>query len=415
MFPARIGMTLPSAHLPQVVLQQHLVPKADSTMKALQCNTVTRLKLEYFTIAEALKEAGYATAHFGKWHLGAEPYDPFHQGFDIDLPHTPDGAPTGGYFAPWKFWKGEGHPGDHIEERMSEEATKFIQANKSRPFFLNYWCFSVHAPYNAKKNLIEKYRAKADPANPQQNPVYGAMVETMDAAVGSITKAIDEAGIADNTIVVFFSDNGGVFWKHPEAFMHPEYRDTPPTSNRPLRNGKATLYEGGTREPCVVIWPGRVKPGSRSEQVISSVDFYPTILEMTGVNPKEGLKLDGTSIVPALDGKALKREAIFCYFPHYIEITGAKPGAYVRKGDWKLIRLWADNDDQTDRHELYNLREDLAEANDLSGRMPAKVKELSALLDGFLRDTNAVIPKPNPAYRKNSARVFEIPDPDDFA
>ena len=298
---------------------------------------------------------------------------------------------------------------------MSAEAIKFIQANKDRPFFLNYWCFSVHAPYNAKQDLIAKYRAKADPNNPQQNPVYGAMVQTMDEAVGRITKAIDDAGIADNTIIVFFSDNGGVFWHHPEVFMHPEYKNIPPTSNAPLRDGKATLYEGGTREPCVVIWPGRVKPASRSEAIVSSVDFHPTILQMAGLNPPPGLKFDGISMVPALEGKALDREAIFCYFPHYIPMTGARPGAYVRKGDWKLIRLWADNDDQTDRHELYNLREDQKESINRAAGEPAKVKELSKLLDGFLIDTKAVIPKPNPTYKKSAAHEFELPNPDDVA
>jgi arylsulfatase A-like enzyme len=415
LFPARLGITLPSAHVEEVVLEERLVAKAPPHQKALQCVTATRLKLEYFTIAEALKQAGYATAHFGKWHLGREPYDPLHQGFDIDMPHTYEGAPVGGYFAPWKFWPGQGSPGDHIEERMSEEAIKFIRANKDRPFFLNYWCFSVHAPYNAKKDLIARYKAKADPNDPQQNPVFAAMVQTMDEAVGRITKAIDDAGIADNTIIIFFSDNGGVFWKHPAAFMHSEYKDIPPTNNAPLRDGKATLYEGGTREPAIVIWPGKVKPGARSEQVISSVDFYPTILEMTGVSRKQGLKLDGVSIVPALEGRALDREAIFCHFPHYVPATGARPGTYVRKGDWKLIRFWADNDDQTDRDELYNLRDDLRETTNLAARMPEKVKELGALIDRFVRDAQVVVPKPNPAYRKSARRPFELPNPDDVA
>ena len=417
LYPARIGMTLPQAHVEQVVLDQHMVAKAAPDLKALQCNTVTRLKLEYFTIAEALKAAGYATAHFGKWHLGREPYDPLHQGFDVDMPHTYEGAPVGGYFAPWKFWPGAGQPGEHIEDRMAEEARKFILAHKDQPFYLNYWCFSVHAPYNAKKDLLEKYRVKSasDPRNPQHNPVYAGMVQSMDEAVGKVTKALEEAGVADNTIIIFFSDNGGVFWKHPEVMMHPEWRDVPATSNAPLRDGKATLYDGGTREPCIVIWPGRVKPATHSEQIISSVDWYPTILQMTGLNQKPGLKLDGISILPALEGKALDREAIFCYFPHYIEITGAKPGAWARKGDWKLIRFFDDNEDQTDRFELYNLREDIGESNNLAGRNPDRVRELNALLDGFLRDTHAVIPKPNPNYRRHSARPFRVPNPDDLA
>jgi len=150
LFPARIGMTLPEAHVAQVVLEQRVVEKARPDLKALQCNTVTRLKLEYFTIAEALKEAGYTTAHFGKWHLGREPYDPLHQGFDLDMPHTYEGAPMGGYFAPWRFWPGQGKPGDHIEDRMAEEAAKFIHQNKDRPFYLNY-CASTCMPRTIPK------------------------------------------------------------------------------------------------------------------------------------------------------------------------------------------------------------------------------------------------------------------------
>jgi arylsulfatase A-like enzyme len=203
-------------------------------------------------------------------------------------------------------------------------------------------------------------------------------------------------------MVVFFSDNGGVHWTSTEepAMLHAEFRGMQATSNAPLRGGKATLYEGGTREPCVVVWPGRVKPGSRSEQIVSSVDFYPTILEAAGANRRPGQQFDGISILPALRGRALKREAIFCHFPHYIPRTGAVPGTWVRKGDWKLIRLYCDNEDQSDRFELYNLKDDLSETNNLAASMPERAKELSALIDGFLRRTGAVVPKANPDYRR---------------
>lgn len=402
LYPARTGITTPSGHVPEIVLDKQLVPAAAAGQKALQARSVTRLKPEYVTLAEALKEAGYATAHLGKWHLGSEPYDPLHQGFDIDLPHTPAPGPVGGYLGPWKFWAGKGREGEHIEDRMADEAAAFIRANRSRPFYLNYWAFSVHTPWQGKAELIEKYRAKAHSSSGQRNPVYGAMVESLDQAVGRLMRSLDEAGVAGNTLVVFFSDNGGVDWTSNEepAMLHPEYRGIPATSNAPLRGGKATLYEGGTREPCVVVWPGRVKPGSRTAAIVSSVDFYPTILDAAGV-PHSRQELDGISILPALRGRALNREAIFCHFPHYIPRTGAVPGTWVRKGDWKLIRLYCDNEDQSDRFELYNLKDDLSETRNLAAQHPEKVKELDRLIEGFLRRTGALVPKPNPAYRRS--------------
>jgi arylsulfatase A-like enzyme len=285
---------------------------------------------------------------------------------------------------------------------MAEEAARFIAANRNRPFYINYWAFSVHTPWQAKPELIGKYRAKADPASGQRNPVYGAMVQSLDEAVGRLMRALDEQGVAENTAVIFFSDNGGVHWTSSEepAMLHPEFQGIPATSNAPLRGGKATLYEGGTREPCVIVWPGRVRAGSRSDEILSSIDFYPTVLDMAGVKPRAGRKLDGISIVPALEGGRLRREAIFCHFPHYTPRTGAVPGTWVRRGDWKLIRLYCDNDDQTDRFELYNLKDDLGETTNLAPRHPARVRELNALIDGFLRETQAVVPKPNPAYRR---------------
>lgn len=400
--PARIGITTPSCHLPQVVLEQTLQKQGPPAHKALIPNSVTRLKLEYITLGESFKAAGYRTAHFGKWHLGHEPYDPLHQGFDIDMPHTPGPGPGGGYLGgPWRFWPNQGKPGEHIEDRMSEEAATFIRENKDRPFYLNYWAFSVHAPWQAKPALLEKYKRKADAKNPQHNPVYAAMVESLDTAIGHVIQALDDNGVADGTIIVFFSDNGGVFWtaRTEKAMLNPGYEEVPITSNAPLRAGKASVYEGGTREPMIVVWPGRVKPGSTSDAIVQSIDFHPTLLEMAGLRPQPGQKFDGISIVPALAGKPLAREAIFCHFPHYTPAAGNIPGTWVRKGDWKLIRVWCDGPSQADRFELYNLAEDIGEARDLSARYPERVREMNALLEGFLADTRAVVPKPNPAYR----------------
>jgi arylsulfatase A-like enzyme len=403
LYPARTGITMPSCHLPEEILEKQLVEKASNTQKALQARSLTRLKREYFTLAEALKQAGYATAHIGKWHLGREPYDPLNQGFDVDIPHTFEPGPVGRYLAPWSFWKNQGRQGDHIEDRMAEEAVKFIGQNRQRAFYLNYWPFSVHTPWNAKQDLIQKYIAKADLMNPQRNPVYAAMVQSLDEAVGRVVRGIEDAGVAEHTMIVFFSDNGGVHWGSAEepSMLHADFQAVPATSNAPLRGGKATLYEGGTREPCIVVWPGQVKRGSRSEEIISSVDFYPTILEATGIKPQAGQEFDGISILPALRTGRLNREAIFCHFPHYTPRTGAVPATWVRKGDWKLIRMYCENSDQSDRFELYNLKVDIGELNNQAAQMPEKVRELNALINGFLQQTKALAPRPNPDYRRS--------------
>lgn len=298
----------------------------------------------------------------------------------------------------------QGKAGEHIEDRMADEASKFIAENKGGPFYLNYWAFSVHSPWQAKPALLEKYKRKADPKNPQHNPVYASMVESLDTAVGRLIKAIDDNGVADNTIIVFFSDNGGVFWtaKTEKAMLDAGFEDVPITSNAPLRAGKASVYEGGTREPMIVVWPGRVSPGSKSDAIVQSIDFHPTLLEMAGLRAQATQKFDGISIVPALVGKPLKRETIFCHFPHYTPAAGNIPGSWVRKSDWKLIRVWCDGPNQTDRHELFNLKDDIGEANDVSARHPARVRELSKLLQRFLDDTHAVVPKPNPAFRADA-------------
>lgn len=399
-FPARIGITAPQCHHPTEVFEASLPKQGPPWDKAISCTSATRLKQEYVTLAEALKEAGYKTGHFGKWHLGHEPYDPLHQGFDVDVPHWPGPGPAGSYVGPWKFpdqLKFTGKPGEHIEDRMATEAVKFIEENADKPFFLNYWCFSVHAPWNAKPELVEKYRKKADPKDPQHNAIYGAMVQSLDEAVGRLVKTLDDLKLADNTIIVFFSDNGGVTFEDQDGNIV--------TSNAPLRGGKATIYEGGTREDCIVVWPGVVKPGLKSDEVIQSVDFYPTMLDMLRLKPKPDQKFDGISIMPILKqtGK-LDREAIFCFFPHAIPVTGAVPSVYVRKGEWKLIRLFHQGDGGAHVYELYNLKDDIGETKNLAAEMPERVKELDRLIDGFLNDTKAVLPKPNPKYDPTAKR-----------
>jgi arylsulfatase A-like enzyme len=407
LWPARVGITSPVCHQPEEYLEELLQDRARPWEKALSARSATRLKTDYMTIAKSLREAGCVTGHFGKWHLGPEPFSPLEQGFGVDVPHYSGPGPAGSYLAPWKFppkLNFQGEPGEDIEDRMASEAVKFLRAHKDRPFFLNYWAFSVHSPWDAKPGMIEKYRKLVDPKNPQHNALYAAMIENLDDSVGTLMKTLDDLKLADRTIVVFFSDNGGVHWtvgkEGPGSVrLHPDFASMPITCNAPLRGGKGTIYEGGTREPCIVIWPGVIHGGAKSEAVVQSVDFYPSLLEMTGLKPHDGQKFDGVSFVPALRGQPLNREAIFCFFPHYATRTGAVPSAYVRAGDWKLIRDFCDSDNQTDRFELYNLADDLGETHDLAAKLPEKVKELSALLDKFLADSHAVIPKPNPTYR----------------
>jgi len=392
--PARLGLTSPNCHLPQVVLEATPGKKAAPNQKVLQPDPVTRLKTEYFTLAKALKEAGYATGHFGKWHLGPEPYSPRQHGFDVDVPHWPGPGPSGSYVAPWKFKDFDADPGEphqHLEDRMAKEAVAFLQKHKDRPFFLNYWMFSVHAPFDAKKALIEKHRARVDPADPQRSPTYAAMVESMDDAVGTLLDTLDRLGLADRTIIVFFSDNGGN--------MYDQVDGTTPTSNAPLRGGKATVFEGGIRVPCVIAWPGRTAPGSRSDALVQSTDFYPTLLEMLGLKPRPGQTFDGRSFVPALQGRPFEREPIFTYFPHAPGVPDwLPPSVATHQGDWKLIRIFHGGAGAAHRWKLFNLRDDPGEKNDLAAKNPERVQQMDALIEKFLADTKAVVPVPNPDF-----------------
>jgi len=416
-YPARTGITAPVCHINPIYLNKELV-KDGPKSRVLVANSVSRLKTEYFTLAEALKEAGYSTAHFGKWHLGhnlkpEDHYEPQDQGFDSDFPHVPNAAgPGGGYLAPWKFIKDptiNDEVGMNIEDRMSKEAAKYIAAHKDKPFYMNYWAYSVHSPWNARADTIEHFKAKVDPTNPQHNALYAAMVKSLDDGVGRILQAVDDAGIADNTIIVFYSDNGG--YAYPPKKTDPEgYADIPATSNLPLRSGKASLYEGGTREPFIFAWPGKAKAGATSDILFQTVDFYPTLLSFVGLKPHDGIKLDGHDQSKALLGGDSPRDRVFCHFPHGNAtrdsvMDGFYAGTYVRRGDWKLIRFYARNDDGSDDLELYDLKNDLGERHNLAKEKPELLKELNGLITDFLKDTEAVIPKLNPNFGKSTPKA----------
>lgn len=390
--PARTGLTTPNCHLPDVVLEATTGKAAPPNKHAIAPIPVTRLRTDYPNLARSLKSAGYATGHFGKWHLGPEPFSPHEQGFDVDIPHWPGPGPAGSFVAPWKYsdFK-ENTPGEHIEDRMAAEAVAWMEKVKESPFYLNYWQFSVHAPFDAKQELIEKHRARVNPADPQRSPTYAAMVESMDDSVGTLLDAVDRLGLADRTIFVFTSDNGGN--------MYNEIDGTTPTSNTPLRGGKATMFEGGTRVPCVIAWPGITAPGSRSDEIIQSEDFYPTLLAGLGIELEKEQVFDGIDILPALRGGELEREAVFQYFPHDPGVPDwLPPSVAVRRGDWKLIRIFHAGENGAHRHLLFHLKDDPGEKNNLAPTKTALVAEMDELIGSFLLRTGAVVPVPNPKF-----------------
>lgn len=408
LYPARIGITAPDCHLPKEVFDKHLNPSAPPGQKALSAESVTRLATSYYTLAKAFKADGYATGHFGKWHLGPEPFSPLQQGFEVDIPHTSAPSPLGkGFFYPFPVWKNHGKPGDNLEDLVCDEAVKFIDQHRDAPFFLNYWAFEVHSPWQAKDSQIDKFRTKADPTSLQRNPVYAGMVATLDEVVGRLVASLEKAGVLDNTVIIFTSDNGPYFIPNREH-MPEEFHKVPVTSAQPLRAGKATIYEAGTRVPLIVIWPGKVKPGTETNALAQSTDFFPTFADLLGWKIPGEVQFDGKSLRPVFERNESARTEIFCHFPHaqsnqeYEAMavpTPATPASSVRQGDWKLVRLYCDGPDFTDRQELYNLAADPGEHHDLAAAEPARMKEMAARLDDYLKSTQAVIPKPNPAYR----------------
>ena len=347
------------------------------------------LPLGLQTIAEALRPAGYVSAHVGKWHLGRPPETgPEAQGFHRNVAGNGSGAPAS-YFSPYRNPQlADGPAGEYLTDRLTSEAISFIQANRDRPFFLYLPYYAVHTPLQAKPELVEKYRAKS-PSEGQKNPVYAAMVESLDQGVGRVLRSLEELGLAENTLVIFTSDNGG----HGVS-----------TSNLPLRGAKGMLYEGGIRVPLAFRWPAMVRPGSRNETPAMSADLFSTVLEIGGAAPPAGQPIDGVSLVPLLRGApALGREAIFWHTPVYLEAYPgqpepgnwrATPSSAVRAGDWKLIESF-----ETGGIELFNLREDPNESRDLAPSMPAKAGELRARLTAWRASVRAPVPsQPNPAY-----------------
>jgi arylsulfatase A-like enzyme len=411
--PARIGITSPGAHMPTPVLRKGLRRRREQKpMRTAE--TVNRLDPAYETLAERFREAGYATAHFGKWHLGfPRPYEPRDHGFDVVWPNTPrDAGPPGDYFAPWNTDSDPslvGEPGEHIDVRIAAEIERFIDEHRERPFFVNFWTFSVHAPWRTRPEYLERHQRRVDPTDEQRNPVYAGMMESLDEAVGRVLDAIANSGLSQQTIVVFSSDNGGMAVAPDIFFEPPEYAAVPTTSNAPLRAGKGSLYEGGTRVPLIVVWPGRVDEGVVTDALVSSTDLYPTLLEMAGSAVPESTGLDGLSQVSTLLGGAPPRRSVFWHLPHggpkaESRNEGSWPSSAIRSGHWKLIRRYGANRDGSDQQLLYDLAADVGETRDLARVQPAVAGALAQELDRWLRDTEAVIPVPNPGYRQAGRR-----------
>jgi arylsulfatase A-like enzyme len=400
--PLRTGITAPTAHLGKVILKASLEKNPNPANKAVNLVSVTRLDNKLPTLVKQFKKAGYSTAHFGKWHLGADPYSPLQHGFDVDIPHWPGPGPAGSYVAPWKFpnFK-EKYVKEHIEDRMADEAISWLRhVDKSKPFYMNYWQFSVHAPFDAKEGLKKYYSSKVDLTDPQHSSTYAAMVHSMDQAVGRLLDEIDRLGIADNTIIVFTSDNGGNMYNAiTDVLPSGEKYIAPPTSNRPLRGGKATMYEGGIRVPTIISYPGMTTPGTRSDQIIQSTDFYPTLLNLANIPLPKDHVVDGMDITPTLKGEAIKRDGIITYFPHQPRVPDWLPASVaVHSGDWKLIRLFYQGKNFKHDYLLYNLKWDIGEHNNLAKLYPEKVTELDKIIETHIKASHAIIPIPNPQF-----------------
>jgi len=351
-----------------------------------------------YTLAEALRDAGYATAHIGKWHLGeSENFWPENQGFEINIAGNSGGSPVAnggkGYFSPYNIPRLEDGPkGEYLTERLAEEACAFIEraSRDEKPFFLNLWLYSVHTPIQAREELIGKYQRLAREDARHTNPVYAAMVEHMDTALGKVLAQLKDSGIERDTVVIFSSDNGGLCgnrrWKV--------------TSNAPLRSGKGDIYEGGVRVPFVVSWPAAI-PGARViDTPVISMDIYPTVLELTDVAGRQiqNQELDGLSLKPVLSGQAtIDRDSLFWHYPHY-HTQGAQPYSAIRKGHWKLIHVYEEPEVQ-----LYNLQDDLSEARNLADARPEIRDQLMEELNSWRQAVAAQAPTPNPHYDPEKA------------
>ncbi len=374
-----------------------------------------QLELTETTIAEALKTNGYTTMIAGKWHLGEDSiFWPENQGFDVNKGGYSKGSPnksksSDGYFSPYGNPRLEDGPiGEYLTDRQTDEAVTFIEKNKDKPFFVYLSYYAVHNPMQGKEEIISYFEKKADSLGissiepftrdkdwiklaPKGNfrertiqsyPVYAAMIYSVDENLGHLFDKLKQLGIDDNTVIIFTSDNGGL-----------STSEGSPTTNYPLRAGKGWLYEGGIREPLIIKAPGIVTHPSISEVPVSTIDFFPTILELTGT-PSDGFNFDGVSLLPVMMGDSLEQRPLFWHYPHYSN-QGGDPGSAVRLGNYKLI----DNFESAKR-ELYDLKKDISEEHDISQEQPEKTEELYNLLNDWRLKSGAKMMDSNPKWNK---------------
>lgn len=328
------------------------------------------LSLDEVTIAEALRTERYVSTMIGKWHLGR--FRPKEHGFDEE------------------FMGGQSEEDKRVGV-FTRRALDFMERNRNNPFFLFLSHHTVHIPLEAKQEIVEKYEGRLTPDHKQRNATYAAMIEVLDDSVGTLMKKLEELNIADRTVVIFTSDNGGLI---------KIYTGRPPvvTSNAPLRSEKGTLYEGGIRVPLIVRWPGVVNPGTVCDEPVTTADFYPTMTEIAGARPDAEHRPDGKSLVPLLkETGAFERDAIYWHYPHYHHTA---PCGAVRSGDYKLIEFYEDG-----KLELYNLKDDIGEKKNLADAMPKRAAELRRMLHTWREKVGAKMPSPNPEY--DPARAHE--------
>ncbi len=368
---------------------------------------VKQLPLAECSLGRALHEGGYQTWHVGKWHLGGPGFQPEDHGFDVNVGGGVLGCPIHGYFSPWSLPNlPDAEPGKYLTDHLTDEAIRLVRSRDDRPFFLNLWHYAVHTPIQAPGDLVEKYKAKAQrlgldivPAleegeffpvehkrqqrvqrrRIQSDPVYAAMIESLDTNIGRLLAVVPE-----NTLVIFSSDNGGL-----------ATAEGSPTTNRPLNEGKGWMYEGGTREPLIMRWPGVIQSGGVCTAPVTSPDFYPTLLEAAGLPLRPQQHVDGVSFMPALRGAAgFDRGPLFWHYPHYGN-QGGTPGSSVRDGDWKLIEFFEDG-----RLELYNLRDDIGETRNLATACPDVCQRLHGRLVAWRQSVEAKMPQRNPGWKE---------------
>lgn len=420
------------------------------------------LPLEETTLAEALKRHGYRTGHYGKWHLGEAPAGPLRQGFDIQVPEKwYKGWPKAGYHFPFEFEGFNGKKGDYLTDRLTDEALRFIDDNRNKPFFLYLSHFAVHDPIQGRPDLVKKYERKRSQLPPdrepfilegnpdsrtpfsrdqldkminedayslyrvlpnqmvkikqrQDNPEFAAMVESVDESLGRIIAKLKALDLEQNTIIIFTSDNGGMSaanFGNPKRVVAPTKLDAAySTSNLPLRGAKGWLYEGGIRVPLIVKWPGKGKAGSVIAEPVIGTDYYPTILDMVGVSRLPGQHADGRSLAPLFRGEAtLDRDAIYWHFPHYSNHGMQSPGGAIRSGKYKLLEYFENGTVQ-----LFDLDTDPGEHNDLAKTHPEIANQLLKKLHQWQEDVGAERMEPNPdSDASAAARVaaLDIPGP----